>query len=333
MTAITFTTLPQRGVLGLGGADATEFLQDLISNDVDRLGPETSLYGLLLTPQGKFLHDFFLAQLPHAEDGADQVPGAPGGSKMVLDCEQDRIDDLERRLTLYRLRSEVTITDLSSKYRVAAAFGEGALAALGLTPEPGATIALGGGLAMTDPRLVELGARVLVPVGDLPGVLTDLGFEQGDTAAYDRLRLSHGVPDSSADMAVEKAFPLEAGLDHLNAIDFAKGCYVGQELTARTHYRGTIRKRLFRVDVDGPLPAPDTPVTLGDKKAGVVRSGQHGIAMAMLRLELVAESEQTGEAFDAGEARLRAVFQPWFGADEPRGSGATGDGAIKDGAP
>lgn len=316
MTAITFASLPQRGVLGLGGPDAIEFLQNLISNDVARLGPGQSLYGLLLTPQGKFLHDFFLAKLPQPVDGFD----------LVLDCERGRIDDLERRLTMYRLRSDVTIADLSDHYTVAAAFGDGASQALELSDDPGNTIRIGdGGIAMTDPRLADLGARVITPAEDLAEVLTDAGFAEGTVADYDRMRLSHGVPDSSNDMAVEKAFPLEAGLDELNAIDFKKGCYVGQELTARTHYRGTIRKRLFRVDVDGPTPESGTPVTLDGIKAGVIRSGQDGIAMAMLRLELVAQSEKTGAPFTSGDARLRAVAQPWFHGDE------AGDSGTKDG--
>ena len=308
MTALTFTTLAKRGILALSGGDVIEFLQNLISNDVERVGPETSVYSLLLTAQGKFLHDFFVAQM--------------GDGTFALDCERERLDDLERRLTLYRLRADVTLTDQSETYGVAAAFGDGALSALGLPPEPGATRDLGGGVAMTDPRLGALGARVIMPVAAMPGALTDLGFQQGDGAAYDRLRLSHGVPDSSDDMAVDKGFPLESGMDQLNAIDFTKGCYVGQELTARTHYRGTIRKRLFRVDVEGPTPAPGAAVTLGDKRAGVVRSGQDGIAMAMLRLELVALSEQSGEAFSAGDAKLTAVAQDWFGEDSAKGENA-----------
>jgi folate-binding protein YgfZ len=307
MTATTFTRLPGRGVLALDGADVIEFLQNLISNDVERVGANISIYALLLTAQGKFLHDFFVAQLP---DG-----------RLLLDCERDRIDDLERRLTLYRLRADVTFTDLSNQYAVVAAFGNTALAALGLSTDPGNTVTIGDGVAMTDPRLEAMGARIIVPVTDLPGALTGQGFAPGEVAEYDAMRLSNGVPDSSADMLVDKGFPLESGLDHLNAIDFTKGCYVGQELTARTHYRGTIRKRLFRVDVDGPTPGPGTPVTLGDKDAGVMRSGQGGIAMAMLRMELVAQSQKSSEAFIAGDARLIAVAQPWFGENTPDDSG------------
>ena len=323
MTAITFAALPQRGLLGLGGPDALAFLQDLISNDVERLSSSRSLYALLLTPQGKFLHDFFVAGMPDAA-----LPGAGMGAPILLDCERERIADLERRLTLYRLRSDVTVADLSDVYAVAAAFGDGALAALGLQAEAGNTVPFGGGIAMVDPRLGDLGARVILPAAELPGALSEAGFEEADAAAYDRMRLSHGVPDASRDMAVEQTFPLEAGMDQLNAIDYAKGCYVGQELTARTHYRGTIRKRLFRVDIDGPVPAPGAAIQLGDRKAGVMRSGQDGIGMAMLRMELVDESRKNEKPFTAGDARLRAVAQPWFREDQAADAGVAEGGAV-----
>lgn len=310
MTANTFTMLPGRGLLGVGGADAIDFLQNLISNDVERVAPDTSIYALLLTAQGKFLHDFFIAQR--------------GDGTLVLDCEGDRLEDLERRLTLYRLRSDVTFRDLSDAYTVVAGFGSTALGALELSNDPGNSVLVGDGVAMTDPRLAALGARAILPSDSASSVMIDRGFEQGAKADYDAMRLANGVPDSSADIAVDKGFPLESGLDQLNAIDFTKGCYVGQELTARTHYRGTIRKRLYRVDVDGPVPAPGTPVTLGDKKAGDMRSGQDGIAMAMLRLEFVAQSEESGEAFTAGDAQLRAVAQDWFGEDAANDAPFTG---------
>ena len=310
MNPNTVTMLPGRGLLGVGGSDAIEFLQNLISNDVVQVGLDTSIYGLLLTAQGKFLHDFFIAQL--------------GDGPLVLDCEGDRLEDLERRLTMYKLRADVTLTNLSNTYNVTAAFGDGALATLGLSTEPGNSVPIGDGFAMTDPRLAAMGARVILSTSSASSVMADLGFEQGDLGDYHAMRLSHGVPDSSADIAVDQGFPLESGLDLLNAIDFTKGCYVGQELTARTHYRGTIRKRLYRVDVNGPTPAPETPVTLGDKEAGQVRSGQEGIAMAMLRTELVDQSKESGEAFTAGDARLTAVAQDWFGEEAANDASAPG---------
>ena len=110
---------------------------------------------------------------------------------------------------------------------------------------------------------------------------------------YDRLRLAHALPDGSRDMLVDKGFALENGLDALNGVDFDKGCYVGQELTARTKHRGAIRKRIFRVDVDGPLPEPGAPVTLGGRDAGEMRSARDRVGLALLRVKLVDHGEES----------------------------------------
>src|SRR6185503_18496273 len=112
-----------------------------------------------------------------------------------------------------------------------------------------------------------------------------LGLDEVPLAEYEALRLELGVPDGSRDLPVEKAILLENGFDELHGIDWQKGCYMGQELTARTKYRGLVRKRLLPVEIEGPLPAPGTPVMAGDKEAGEMRSGADGLGLALLRLE------------------------------------------------
>jgi tRNA-modifying protein YgfZ len=119
------------------------------------------------------------------------------------------------------------------------------------------------------------------------------------------------VPDGSRDLPVEKAILLEAGFDELNGVDWQKGCYIGQELTARTKYRGLIKKRLMPVRVAGALPPPGTPVMLDGQDAGELRSGQDGIALALLRLEAVAAAAASGEALHAGDARLTPLRPDW----------------------
>ena len=295
-----YELLPARGVVAIAGGNAREFLQNLISNDVRRLAPNHALYALLLTPQGKFLHDFFLAELPDGYTG------------ILVDCEGNRRADLLRRLTLYRLNADILLRDLSERYAVAAAFGPGAAEAVGLADGVGSAAAFAGGVAFVDPRLAALGVRSIQPRATLESGLLAAGFAPAEVGAWDRLRLSCGVPDGSRDLEIERAFPLEAGLDELNAIDYAKGCYVGQELTARTHYRGTVRKRLFPVTVYGPLPEPGTEVLLGQTSAGEIRSGRDGSAMAMLRLEDVARAQQDGLPFTAGGSTLRAIRPGWF---------------------
>ena len=282
----------------MGGGDRLGFLQGLISNDIDKVAPGRAIYAALLTPQGKVVHDFF-------------VMPEPGGVRLLLDCERGRIDDLERRMSIYRLRAEVTFDALSESFDVVALIGTGAHEAAGLGPEAGAAAALGDGLAYVDPRLAAAGARAVLPARNAAAVLEGLGFAAADAAAYDRWRLALGLPDGSRDILVEKSFPLECGFDELNAIDYQKGCYVGQELTARTHHRGNIRKRLMPVRIEGRPPGSGAPVMLGEKTAGEMRSAREGRGIALLRLERVEQAAREGLSFTAGGARITAEKPEW----------------------
>jgi folate-binding protein YgfZ len=291
-----YVTLPSRGILAIDGPDRAAFLQGLVSNDVTQARPSRAIYAAFLTPQGKYLHDFFVVEL---------------GGKLLLDCEAERLADLQRRLKMYKLRSKITLEDARSQVSVTAAFGAGALEALGLPAEPGAAAPLGDGVVFVDPRLPGLGARAILPRGSEAAALEPAGFIAVNVAAYDRVRLEAGVPDGSRDMVVEKAILLENNLDELHAISWQKGCYMGQELTARTRYRGLVRKRLLPVIVDGALPEPGTPVMIGDKEAGEMRSGSGDRALALLRLEEIAKAEAGGIPLVAGEAKLTPVKPDW----------------------
>jgi hypothetical protein len=294
--SMNYVTLPSRGILAIDGPDRAAFLQGLVSNDVTFAGPSRAIYAAFLTPQGKYLHDFLIVEL---------------GGKLLIDCEVARLADLQRRLKMYKLRSKVTLEDVSAQYSVTAAFGPGALEALGLPGEAGAAAELGGGVVFADPRLPALGARAILPRGTEASVLEAAGFRAAEVADYDRLRLEAGVPDGSRDLIVEKAILLENNLDELNAISWQKGCYMGQELTARTRYRGLVRKRLFPVIVEGTLPEPGTTVMLGDKEAGEMRSGSGDRALALLRLEEIERARAEGTPLLAGDAKLTPVKPGW----------------------
>ena len=293
--ARTYAGLADRAVLRVAGKDRGAFLQGLVSNDVNKVGRDRAIYAALLSAQGKYLNDFFIVEL---------------GEAFFLDTEAARLADLKRRLTLYKLRAEVEILDASEQFVVAALFGEGALSACGLPPQPGAARRIGNAILYVDPRLAALGARLLRPRSE-PFPMA--AFSKGDAAAYDQLRLSLGVPDGSRDLAVDKTILLEAGFDELNGVDWQKGCYVGQELTARTKYRGLIKKRLVPVAIEGVTPAPGSPVMLGTREAGEMRSGRDGIGIALLRLEALDEALSTGEPLIAGETRLRPRKPDWAG--------------------
>lgn len=203
-----FIALEKRGLLTLTGPDCQDFLQGLITNDIRKAGPDALLYACLLSPQGKFLHDFFISA---RDDGA-----------MLLECEGgERAADLARRLSLYKLRKDVTI-ELQEKCRVYAVFGERSH-------------------GLPDPRHEALGRRSFEKPDNLP---------EAPFAEWDRLRISLTIPDGSRDLIVGGSTMDEAHMDQLNAVDYQKGCYVGQELTARMHYRGLGKKHLATVMLD-----------------------------------------------------------------------------------
>ncbi len=248
-----FVRLPGRGFLRLSGEDRLKFLQGLVSNDVNAAAPGHAVYSCLLTPQGKFLHDFFLI--------AD-------GDSLLIECEADRSVDLAQRLKMYRLRSRIEIAE--AEYEVFAAFG--------------AAVPTSGALIYADPRNPALGTRVALPAGAEAN--PQIPFD-----SYDRLRIANAVPDGSRDMEVGKAILLENNIDLLNGVAWDKGCYTGQELTARTHYRGLIKKRLIPVRIAGTAPPIGTPLIEGGGEVGEMRSSNGDLGLALLRFERLRRPE------------------------------------------
>jgi folate-binding protein YgfZ len=259
---VALARLPDRGVIEVSGADRVGFLQGR---------PGHAVWAALLTPQGKWLADFFMF--------AD-------GARVLLDCERAQIPMLLGRLGRYRLRADATLADLSDTLAVYAAWNG--------VPEapPSAFVA-------PDPRLPEAGTRILWPT-----TVADAGADT--EAAWDRHRLALGLPDGSRDLESEKTVLLEAGFDELNGVSWTKGCYMGQELTARTKYRGLVKRRLVPVGIDGPAPAAGTPVMAGDSEAGTMRSSCGDLGLALLRPEAFAAP------LSCGGARLHPRPPAWM---------------------
>src|SRR4051794_568630 len=291
MSTASFALLPARGILAISGPDRRSFLQGLVSNDVEKLASGRAAYAALLTAQGKYLHDFIMVEQ---------------GEAIWLDTEAARLADLKRRLQMYRLRAKIEITE-RLELGVAAIFGEDAFPALGLSGEPGAVRPFEDGVVLVDPRLAALGARAIADRLRLAR-FAESGVTEADFAAYDRHRLALGVPDGSRDLVPEKSILLESGFDELNGVDWQKGCYIGQELTARTKYRGLIKKRLFPVRIDGPSPEPGAILMLDGKEAGEMRSAHDGIGLALLRLDAMAGQR----ALVAEAATLTPIRPDWI---------------------
>ena len=268
-----YAHLPGRGAVTVTGDDRVAFLQGLVSNDVDRVAPDRAVHAAFLTAQGKYLHDFFIVAL---------------GDGLVLDCEADRRGDLLRRLRLYRLRSKVDLRDTGDAFAVFAGFGDGVLDSVGLPAERGAARPIGDGLVFVDSRLAALGVRFILPAETATSTLVGLGLAEGTQEDYDAMRIPLGVPDSSRDITVEKSTLMESGFDELNGISWDKGCYMGQELTARTKYRGLVKRRLVPVTADGPLPPPGTPIVRNGREVGELRGGIAGHALALMRVDALA---------------------------------------------
>ncbi len=299
MTDAGFALLDDRGVLAVGGSDRRTFLQGLVSNDVDKISAAEARYAALLTAQGKYLHDFMMIEL-------DDV--------LLLDAESARLADLKRRLSIYRLRAKARLEERPDLV-VAAVFGDDALAVLDLPAQPGAARGFARGVAFVDPRLSALGARCIVPRDRARSTLAEAGLGEAGFETYDRLRLGLGVADGSRDLVVEKSILLEAGFDELNGIDWDKGCYIGQELTARTKYRGLIKRRLLPVTIIGPAPAPGTLIFAEGRDVGEMRSSREGRGLALLRIDAVLDTRR----LTAGPAVIVPERPNWLRLPEDGG--------------
>ena len=275
--------LPDRSVIEVTGEDRVAFLQGLVSNDVAAAAPGRAVWAALLTPQGKWLADFFV----FAE-----------GERLLLDCDRVQAPALLPRLSRFRLRARAALRDCADAFVVHAGWSGAPL------PE--------GIPAAADPRLPEAGWRALAP-GPLPGV-------DATATDWDRHRLALGLPDGARDLEAEQSVLLEAGFDELNGISWTKGCYMGQELTARTKYRGLVKRRLVPVAVEGEAPPRGTPVMdEAGAEVGQMRSARDGRGIALLRVEALAR----GGHLRTGEARLVPEPPAWLPLPQPasRGTG------------
>jgi len=235
--------LEDRGILYINGADAKEFLQNLISNDISKVTEDNSCFASLLTPQGKFLFAFIIAK--HK-------------SGYFLDCEKSQIEALFKQLSIYKLRSKIEIMNLSNEFVIAAFNKRKFLNFEGAIDIPGNTIKYREDSIILDPRNKELGARLIINLEKLYLSLKKL--ELKDSPIDDYYKLSHelGIAQKDMNKLQDKLFGIECNFEELNGIDFKKGCYVGQENTARIKLKNKLSKRLLPIQlINGELNQDD----------------------------------------------------------------------------
>ncbi len=301
MSETLYAPLPDRAVIRVSGPDRVSFLQGLVSNNIEKITADHSGYGALLSPQGKFLFDFFVYQ--QDEDS------------LLIECERGedgaRAAELFKKLRMYKLRAKAELTDVTESYDVVAIFGDGALAALDLPDTPGATAPFADGIKAVDPRLSAMGARVLLPKNELAHMAA-IGASESDESLYHQHRVLLGLPNGSEEMEIDRAILLENGFEELGGVDFKKGCYMGQELTARTKYRGLVRKRLLPITITGPAPEIGTLIMNGDKEAGTIRSIHGDAGLALIRLERIGDDAE----LTAGDAKISVKVPDWVNLPE-----------------
>jgi len=268
--------LRDRGVIEVAGAEATGFLQRIITNSVLNIPKGEGRYAGLLTPQGKLLFDFFVVPLPEGPDAG-----------YLIDCASEQTADIVKRLNLHKMRAKIAIEDKSKQFAVAAIFGE---VAAGVE-----------GVFYRDARGPSMGLRVIAPRAALAKL------DRGDASRYEAHRIAQGVPKGGVDFVHGSAFVHDVNLDLMNGVDFKKGCYVGQEVVARVHYRNSARKRIVKIHFDGLAPAQGTQIMAGETNIGQVGSTAGGEGLAMVRLDRLKDARVAGVALKAGDVAVDVI--------------------------
>jgi hypothetical protein len=274
---------PERQVIRIGGAEAADFLQSILTSDMEALSPGETRASALLTPQGRILADMMVLRV---DDG------------FMLDCDVTRAADLFTRLRRYRLRRPITL-EMPGDHQLWVGWGDAAM------PEG----------ASTDPRHPALGWRWIGPAGSGPE--TESGSRPADIDQWHAVRIAAGVPQGPVDLQPERALMLEAGLDRLGAVDFEKGCYVGQEVTARTHYRGLVKRRIVPLEVSGGCPASGEAVSEGERDLGTVLSvagggGERALCLAAMKLSDIHRINDGDHELTAGGHAARLAIPDWM---------------------
>jgi folate-binding protein YgfZ len=285
--------LEDRGLLYINGDDAKEFLQNIITNNIENVSEDRSCFSVLLTPQGKYLYDFII--IKHKLG-------------FLLDCEKEIIDDLYKKLNLYKLRSKVEILNLSNEFVVASLSKEKFLEIENSKDKEGSTIKFREDPIFLDPRSKELGARLIINLEKLYLSLKKLGLEISEVDEYYNHSHLLGIPQVDTKYLQDKIFGIECNFEELNGIDFRKGCYVGQENTARIKLKDKLNKRLFAIKVlEGQINSEE--ITFQNKNIGrLLINNKYPFALFKL------ENKKFDFDIDlkCGDAKIKALKPYWF---------------------
>ncbi len=285
--------LEDRGLLYINGDDSKEFLQNIITNNIDNVKEDKSCFAALLSPQGKYLYDFII--IKHK-------------SGYLLDCEKKIIEDLYKQLILYKLRSKVEILNLSNEFVIANLSKDKFLELESSKDEAGYTIKFREDPILLDPRFSELGARLIINLEKLYLSLKKLELKISDANEYYNFSHKLGIAQIDTKNLQNKVFGIECNFEELNGIDFKKGCYVGQENTARIKLKDKLNKRLFAIKVlDGEINSDD--ITIDNKNIGKILIKNKN-PFALIRLENKKFNFENN--LECGNAKIKVIKPNWI---------------------
>ena len=285
--------LEDRGILFVQGKDAKGFLQNLITNDIDKVNETNSCFASLLTPQGKYLFDFLVVKHKNG---------------YFLDCEKIQIENLYNQLDLYKLRSKVEILNLSNEFVVAVLSNEKFLEFEGAKNLSGFTIKYREDPVFLDPRKKELGARIIINLEKLYLSLKKLDLSASNVDEYYKFSHETGIAQKDTDQLKNKIFGIECNFEELNGIDFKKGCYVGQENTARIKLKNKLSKRLFPIQlIEGELK--DEIIKYNDQEIGKVLIKNK---FPFASIKYLNENFNEKNEFNCGNAKIKVIKPSWI---------------------
>lgn len=268
-----YSVLVDRAIVQISGQDKKKFLQGLLTNDIYKIDQQEALYACLLTPQGKYFSDFFITLQ---------------NDKIFMDLPFSRKEEILKKLNIYKLRSDVQFEELS-EYKVISLLEED-LAELKLE-----------GVLFKDPRSIKMGIRSFVKQDDL-----DIEKISNDNS-YDIMRFDNFIAEGEKDLKAGQSFLLEFGFNDLNAIDYKKGCYIGQELVARTHYLGVVRKEIAQVFSSKDLPEYGTLIYANDQKIGYLCSSVGNRGLALIKKEAIPAEKDVKFMVEGSE--IKVIFK------------------------
>tara|TARA_B100001029_G_scaffold172810_1_gene170966 strand:- start:172 stop:1053 length:882 start_codon:yes stop_codon:yes gene_type:complete len=285
--------LEDRGLLYLNGEDVKEFLQNIITNNIEKVTDKMSCFAGLLSPQGKYLYDFIIVKHKLG---------------YFLDCEKQNIEELYKQLNLYKLRSKVEILNLSNEFVVAGISRKKFLSMDNSKDIEGFTIKFFEDSIFLDPRSRDLGARLIINLEKLHLSLKKLELKVSNTEEYYNLTHNLGIPQTNTKNLQNKIFGIECNFEELNGIDFKKGCYVGQENTARIKLKEKLNKRLFAIKVlEGKISSDK--ITFEDKEIGrLLINNQNPFAL----IKFQSNNFSFDDNLKCGDAKIKIIKPNWL---------------------